>query len=84
MKLLKFSASWCGPCKALSNTIANMGELPVVMEEIDIDENMDMARQYGVRGVPTCVLVDEDGTVIDTKVGAMSAAQLTAFLEANL
>lgn len=75
MKLLKFFATWCAPCKGLSMTMNGM-ELPVPVEEIDIDQNMDMARKYNVRGVPTLVLVDENGGVIRQQAGNLSKEQI--------
>jgi thioredoxin 1 len=79
MKILKFSASWCGPCKMLSTTIAGIkDEIPYPIEEIDIDANSELAQAFGVRGVPTMVIVDGDKEV-KRKVGAMTAAELKAF-----
>ena len=79
MKILKFSASWCGPCKMLSMTIAGIkDEIPYPIEEIDIDVDSELAQSFGVRGVPTMVLVDGD-TEIRRKVGAMTAAELKTF-----
>ena len=80
MKILKFSASWCGPCKMLSMTIAGIkDEIPYPIEEIDIDENSEIAQTFGVRGVPTMVLIDGD-TEVRRKVGAMTTAELKTFV----
>lgn len=80
MKILKFSASWCGPCKMLSKTIEGIkAEMPYPVEEIDIDENTELAQKYSIRGVPTMVLVDGDKEV-KRKVGAMTAPELKQFL----
>ena len=76
MKILKFSASWCGPCKMLSMTIAGIkDQIPYPVEEIDIDVSTEMAQKYSIRGVPTIVLVDIDQEV-KRKVGAMTAPVL--------
>lgn len=61
-KVLKFQASWCGPCKALSMTLLNE-DIGVPVEEVDVDSNREMAIQYGVRGVPTMVYVRDDQEV---------------------
>ena len=58
-KVLKFEASWCAPCKMLKEVISNI-ETDVVIESIDIDENFELATKYGIRGVPTCVIVDDE------------------------
>lgn len=80
MKLLKFSASWCGPCKMLSTTIAGIkDEIPYPIEEIDVDVNTDLAKKFSIRGVPTMILVNED-TEVKRKVGVMTASELKQFL----
>lgn len=82
MKLLKFSASWCGPCKMLSMTIAGIkDQIPYPIEEIDIDSNTEMAQKFGIRGVPTLILVDGD-TEVKRKVGSLTAAELKTFVSA--
>ena len=79
MKLLKFSASWCDPCKMLSKTMDKM-ELPVPIESMDIDEYQVLARTYGVRGVPTVILVDATGKAIKRFSGAKSKGEIEAWL----
>lgn len=80
MKVLKFEASWCGPCKMLSKVLEGAeGKYTTEIEVVDIDENPDLAKQYGVRGVPTMVKVDGDKEVA-RKVGMMNESQLLEFL----
>lgn len=82
MRLLKFQASWCQPCKMLSKTMADINH-PLVesRQEIDVDEDMEKARQYGIRGVPTLILVDGEGKEIKRQSGYMSESQILKFLE---
>lgn len=81
MKVIKFQASWCQPCKMLSKVVEDAkGKIDVPIEEIDIDENMEMARTFNVRGVPTLVLVDEKSNVVRTKSGYMNEQQFLEFV----
>lgn len=82
MKVLKFEASWCGPCKMLSRVIEEAKDkINVPMEVIDIDEHQDLAVKYGIRGVPTLVVVDDEGKEIKRQSGTMREAQLLEFLQ---
>ena len=80
MKLIKFYADWCQPCKMLSKVMEGMN-LGIPVDEIDIDKDMDIAMRYGVRGVPMLVLVDEHGNTIASKSGLLNEAQLLEFLK---
>lgn len=81
MKLLKFSASWCGPCKMLSKTIEQVkDELDCDIVEIDIDVDFETANKFQIRGVPTLVLMDDE-TEVARKTGSMSAAELKNFVK---
>ena len=56
-RVIRFTASWCGPCKMLARNLEDINtEIPI--EVIDIDENTDAAVEFGVRGVPTLVMLD--------------------------
>ncbi len=58
-KVIRFTASWCAPCKALASILEEVKtDLPI--EVVDIDQNKELAIQYRVRSVPTLVLVDEN------------------------
>jgi len=80
MKVLKFYADWCGPCKALSNTIDQYYTGNVPVENINIDADTDTAIMFGVRSVPTCVLLDDNGTELKRKVGMMMADEFENFV----
>ena len=71
MQLLKFYADWCQPCKNLSEVMAKV-ELPWKVVEIDIEKNMEDAIYYGVRMLPTLVLLDEDNNVVKKVTGSMT------------
>lgn len=82
MKLLKFYAEWCGPCKGLSMVIKGaQDKIDIPIEEYDIDNEMMMAQEYKVRSVPTMVLVDNTGTEIRRQVGMVTEEKLLEFLK---
>lgn len=64
MQLLKFYADWCGPCKMLGMTIDKM-EFPFELVPVSLDENTDLAVKYGVRTIPTLILIDEEGNELE-------------------
>ena len=77
-RVLKFQASWCQPCKMLSKTFKEINtDIPV--EEIDIDDKFEYARDFGIRGVPTLVMLDGN-TEIKRKSGMMMKNELEAWL----
>ena len=59
IEVLKFSASWCGPCRVLAQTLAGVEGIT----NIDIDKDMETARKYGIRSVPTMVFLKDDKEV---------------------
>jgi len=65
-----FTAAWCQPCKQLTPIIQKIvGEYPMIgYQKIDIDQNSEIAQQYGVRAVPT-VLFEKHGKVVQQVVG---------------
>jgi len=77
-RVLKFSASWCQPCKMLTNTLKEV-QTDVQISEIDIDENEKIVRDYNIRGVPTLVMLDGN-TEIKRKSGMMMKNELEAWL----
>ena len=81
MKVLKFEASWCGPCKSLSRVFEEAKDkIAIPVEIVDIDENRSMAIQYGVRSVPTLVVVDDEGKELKRQSGMMAENQLLEFI----
>ena len=77
-RVLKFYADWCQPCKALSKMLEEI-KTEVSIEEIDIDDKTDIAREYGIRSVPTLVMLDGN-TEIKRKTGTMPKKDLEEWL----
>ena len=68
MKLIYFSAPWCGPCRQLGPIMDDVAqEAPV--QKVNVDDSPDMASHYGIRNVPTVVAVDSFGNERGRKVG---------------
>ena len=84
--LVDYWAEWCGPCKMIAPILdevasAYQGKLQVA--KMNVDENREVPAKFGIRGIPTLMLF-KDGELVATKVGALSKAQLTAFIDQQL
>jgi thioredoxin 1 len=80
--LVDFTATWCGPCKALApivDKIADEFEGKVKVGKLDIDESPDIAQRYGIRSVPT-VLVFQSGQKKGQHVGLTNRDNLVKLL----
>lgn len=81
--LVDFWAPWCGPCKLIAPLLDElMGELGAKARivKINIDENPQVASQFGIMSIPTLLLF-KDGKKVDQKVGAQSKPALKSFIE---
>ena len=76
-KILYFSASWCGPCKTLGPIIESLGN-KINYEKIDVDTDTKLASEFGVRNIPTLVLV-KDGIEQNRLVGLQTEKQILNF-----
>ena len=84
--LVDYWAEWCGPCKMIAPILdevatAYAGRLTVA--KMNVAQNRDVPAKFGIRGIPT-LMVFKGGQLAATKVGALSKAQLTAFIDANI
>ena len=77
-KILYFSAAWCGPCKTLGPIIESLAG-QINYQKIDVDNNQDLSIQYGVRNIPTLILLDETGEVKGRKTGLQSKQDIINF-----
>jgi thioredoxin 1 len=81
--LVDYWAEWCGPCKMIApvlDELATQHKGKLLIVKINVDEHGDLAKQYGVRGIPTLMLF-KGGLVEATKVGALSKSQLASWID---
>jgi len=80
--LVDFYADWCGPCKMLAPTVAEIAaETDATVLKVDIDAHQDLAAEYQVQGVPTLYLFS-DGEVEERMVGVQDKGTLAEKVEA--
>lgn len=84
--VIDFWAPWCGPCRMVSPIIDELAaeyEGKVVIGKCDVDENGDMAADFGIRSIPT-VLFFKDGQLVDKQVGSAPKPTYVVKIEALL
>ena len=84
--VVDFWATWCGPCRMIGPIIAKLAEKydgKIAVGKCDVEENDDLAAEFGIRNIPT-ILFFKNGDVVDKMVGAQSEAKLEEKFQALL
>lgn len=84
--VVDFWATWCGPCRMIAPIIAKLAEKydgKIAVGKCDVEENEDLAAEYGIRNIPT-ILFFKGGQVVDKLVGAQGEAVLDAKFQSML
>lgn len=84
--VLDFWATWCGPCRMVSPILSELAEKydgKIVVGKCDVEENEDLAAEFGIRNIPT-ILFFKGGVQVDKVVGAQSKDKFIEKIEAML
>ncbi|MBO7046310.1 MAG: thioredoxin [Prevotella sp.] len=84
--VVDFWATWCGPCRMIGPIISKLAEKydgKIAVGKCDVEENDDLAAEFGIRNIPT-ILFFKNGDVVDKMVGAQSEAKLEEKFQALL
>lgn len=84
--VIDFWAEWCGPCKMIAPSVeelANEYEGKALIGKCDVDDNNEIAVNYGIRNIPTLLFI-KNGEVVERLVGALPKAKIAEAIEKHL
>ena len=84
--VVDFWATWCGPCRMIAPFIEKLAERygdKIVVGKCDVEENEDMAAEFGIRNIPT-ILCFKGGQIVNKVVGAQTEAKLDEMFQSLL
>lgn len=81
IRILKFYADWCGPCKELSEDLVK-ANLKIDIEEIDIDDpnKQDLVEKYNIRSLPTLIFINEENEELERIVGTVTINKIQSII----
>lgn len=77
--LVDFYANWCGPCKMLGPVLEKVSDSIKVIK-VNVDDNQDLARKYGVMSIP-CVILFDNGNEVKRNIGFVPEGKLREFIK---
>jgi len=86
LAMVDFWADWCGPCHMVAPTveaIAGQYEGKVLVGKVNVEQEPELARRFGVMSIPTVVFL-KNGQEVERRIGVMPAAAYTDVLDKNL
>ena len=84
--VVDFWATWCGPCRMIAPAVEEVAEDfdgRAVVGKVDVDEQAELARRFGIMSIPTLIVM-KDGKVVEQAVGARGKADIAAMLGRHL
>ena len=82
--VVDFWATWCGPCRMLAPILEDVSETrdDAKFLKVDVDENYDLAKSFGIMSVPT-VLFFKDGILVDKSIGLINSEKINQIIDKN-